>query len=316
MNEGAILPYLEKLIFNVYLIGYKNQGESIIFTLENDFGIAYSGVVDCFEVQNENETIKLLDKLGIKNLDIVCWTHPHEDHSIGIEKVLSNYVSEKTRIVFPNGLNQLEYSYSDKRIEEAIAIINEILVSPKIKKPKIRPVCDVKNIDKRRVGNQVQGSYQLEVTSFTPISDIIEKRELLDKLYTFNDYSVALLISIGGYNFLLSGDIQDTSIDKIEEFAIPEKIDYIKIPHHSSEHSLKLKSWLNVENKTSVSCTTEYASSSLPRIPVLDTYNFFSNKVFCTNKKDCTDGFGMIHTIYNVLTKELDTELYGSAYLY
>lgn len=313
--SSKLIPFLNKLFFNVYVIGYQNQGESIIFTLENDFGIAYSGVIDCFEIESTNKTLNLLNELGIKFLDILCWSHPHEDHSFGMEKLLKDHVSDKTNVIFPDGLNKLDYKYDDSRIEQAIELINKNIVSSKLKKPQVNPVSNVNFIDKRQVGNEFQNSYELEITSISPIANIVEKRELLDKLYTFNDFSVALLVSIGGVNFLFSGDIQDTTINKVKSFIIPDKIDYVKIPHHSSSGSLALHKWLEA-NKTSISCTTEFTVSGLPKLEVLDKYKLFSDEIYCTNKKNCTETVGVVHTTYDVLNKTFYSFTKGSAFVY
>lgn len=88
---SKIRLYSNSLFFEVYLIGYNSQGESILFFLRTDEGVIYSGVVDCYTYKSINKTIDLLKKENIEKIDFLCWTHPHDDHSLGIDKLLGKH---------------------------------------------------------------------------------------------------------------------------------------------------------------------------------------------------------------------------------
>ena len=311
--KNRIIPFFSKLQFNVYIIGYETQGESILFTIENDYGIAYSGVIDCFEKDNFNETINLLDELNINKLDILCWTHPHEDHTKGMDKLIKLYTSERTKLIYPANVYNIkqENEYTKKTSE----MIKDIISSRKKKKPAIYPINGFRPIDRKQLGNQPDNFYELSINALTPVSEIIEKRIVEGKVNTPNDYSISLLVSVGGVNFLFGGDIQDATIKKIDEDYIPPKIDYVKIPHHSSKHSMSLLKWFNKLNKSSISCTTEYSPSNLPNEGVIDRYKLYFNEIYCTNKKTKDkNGLGVIHTIYDVIDKSFSTNTKKDAY--
>lgn len=313
-NKNKILPFLKKLKFNVYVIGYKGQGESIVFTLENDYSVIYSGVIDCFEKENINETINLLkNKLNIEKLDILCWTHPHEDHTKGMDKLINSYTSEKTKLVYPANIYNVKQE--NEHMRKTSEILKEIILSQKHKKQELYPINGYRPIDRRQLGNQLDKSYELNIVALTPVSSVLEKRILQGKENTPNDYSISLLVSIGGVSFLFSGDIQDITIKKIDTSYLPDKIDYVKIPHHSSKHSLSLLNWFSKSNKSSISCTTEYSISNLPDKGVIDKYKLYFNEIYFTNEKSENDnGLGIVHTVYDVTGNSFFTSVEKDAY--
>ena len=84
------------LDFEINVIGYKNKGESIVFFLKADGKVVYSGLIDCYEEASENVALTLLVNEKVKYFNFVCWTHPHDDHTIGLDKVLIEFCNEKT----------------------------------------------------------------------------------------------------------------------------------------------------------------------------------------------------------------------------
>ena len=66
-------------------------GESIIIRLPN----GKWGVVDCYASSisdsGKNYTLQFLLERGIKELEFVCLTHPHEDHYRGLSHLLQEF---------------------------------------------------------------------------------------------------------------------------------------------------------------------------------------------------------------------------------
>lgn len=308
--RNRIVPLLNSLKISVYLIGYERLGESIVFVLENDFGIFYSGVVDSFKREDNNKTIEILDRLGVNTLDLLVWTHPHEDHTLGMCELIDRYTTEDTRIVYPS--NVYNVNQNIESIRETSEKIEQILTSQKRKKPILRGINGYSPIYKCQIGNQINKSFEFQVIALSPVSEIIEKRIFNGKVNTPNDYSISLLISLGGINFFLGGDIQDTTINRIEEMYLPNKIDYVKIPHHASKHSTKLLDWFDKLDKSSISCTTEYRSSNLPSMNVIAKYKNFFREIYTTNINPQNPvGFGVIKTVYDVINNSFSTNIYG-----
>ena len=70
--------------------------------------VLQSILIDCYEVNNVNRFEKLLDEYNLhKNkLTYFIWTHPDEDHSVGIPGIIKKYVDKKSLIFIPCGLNR------------------------------------------------------------------------------------------------------------------------------------------------------------------------------------------------------------------
>ena len=89
----------------IYTIGKDANGESNLFLFLVDDKVKYSIVIDSCE-----EDIKILKDIiegeyGIEAFDMICWTHPHLDHSKGLLNLLRNYSNKGTKIVIPAELH-------------------------------------------------------------------------------------------------------------------------------------------------------------------------------------------------------------------
>ena len=54
------------------MIGYHDQGESIVFFIKTDGIAAYTGLVDCYKTEDQNAVKMVLEKERIKKVDFVC----------------------------------------------------------------------------------------------------------------------------------------------------------------------------------------------------------------------------------------------------
>lgn len=301
MPDSKAKPFLDKLYFHVYTIGYKNEGESILFMIESDFGIVYSGLIDCYERDGINIASNILEERGVGHIDLICWTHPHMDHSIGYEDIFNKYVNEKTKIIYPANL----LSINDKDVSEGcvqtLDKIRDIIGSRKIRKATVKTISDNKRVENINFGvgqPDSNANFLFEIWSLAPISDIVEKRDLLQKVASVNDYSIALNITFGDKIFLFGGDIQDFSIKKVDHFGIPTKVDYLKIPHHGSKGSLDIINWIK-NHGVGIACTTEFKTCRLPDESALDEYRNYSDSLYSTHIGQ--GDYGYLYTMYDVI---------------
>ena len=96
MLKRLVINKQEKMKIAVYHIGYSSEGESSIFILYGeDKDIYYSMAIDCYEESQCNITDSILEEWGIaeKKLDMLIWTHPHDDHSAGLVQLVKKYCS-------------------------------------------------------------------------------------------------------------------------------------------------------------------------------------------------------------------------------
>jgi hypothetical protein len=305
--------YQKTLILDTYLIGYKNAGESIIFIIYTDNNISYTGVIDCYEYNNLNKTIDILNKKNIKNLDFICWTHPDEDHSIGIDNLVKLYANEKTKVFLPGHINGEEYEYN-LRIKNTFNMFNENIMSRKRKKYTVRDVCDNTRLEYKKFDGGVKGIYEFKILSIAPNSTLLRKNDFKSS-FVKNDYSVAVILSLGEFNLLFSGDIENQTISKFEEYYLPEYIDYIKVPHHTSDRSDKILKYLDSENKCEVACSTVFRKTHLPKKTMIETYKNFAREFYCTGKLNCKDkcDYGIINIKFDIIKKDMRTYLEGNS---
>lgn len=311
------LIFKNNIVLDIYLIGYQNQGESIIFILKDGNSILYSGVIDSYEYDNKNITINKLKELGISKLDLLCWSHPHDDHSIGMECLLRDWIDSRSTVVYPNDLLKINSELSNESMQ-CINILEEISVSKKRKIPILKEVSGMNTVE-RKLLIKNDKRYEFKIETLTPISRITEKRYINNKVNNLNDFSIAILVTLGGVKFLFGGDIENTTINKIDDFAIIDLIDYIKIPHHSSNgssHIFKLFDSVFNNNKGSVACTTEYISGNLPNLDILNNYKNYYKRIYATGKSNIrNDKYGIVHTTYDATLNKISNNLIGDSYI-
>lgn len=303
----------DNIILDIYLIGYRHEGESIVFIIYADGAVFYSGVIDCYEYNDLNKTIEILEKEKIAKLDFICWTHPDKDHSIGIDKLINSYAGERTKVFLPGHINGEEYQYNE-RIRDTFRYINETVASKKRKKFKVRDVSDNQILHYMQFTDAVRKVYEFKISSIAPNSTILRANDFR-KTIKKNDYSIGLILNLGEFNCLFAGDIENRTIDNMEDFYIPEVIDYIKIPHHASESSDKLLEYLDYENKCGLACTTVFRTSNLPKKNIIKRYEKYVRELYSTGKVGYDDmcDYGIIHVKCDIINKRMKTILKGNS---
>lgn len=77
-NEAFSIFCPEFTRFGSFIIGYKNQGETILIVIEVDENPVFCILVDSYYHKDINIVEKILEEKKIKGIDIICWTHPHK----------------------------------------------------------------------------------------------------------------------------------------------------------------------------------------------------------------------------------------------
>lgn len=308
----------KSFIFEMYLIGYEKMGEGIIFFLKNDNRIIYSAVVDCYEENGLNKTIEILKKENVNVLNLICWTHPDLDHSVGLEKILT-LRDEHTLIIVPEGIdNKLAPVYS----KESQTVYNEIsnifiqrYENHKKTFPNVEFVQNVNDDIYEQYYYDKKVIKDIRIKTLSPISRIIKSRFLVGKtLSNMNEFSICLSLKIGDFDILLGGDTEDTTINNIVLSELYKVFDIIKIPHHGSSGSLALLNKIDKSKKVAVSCSTTYSSNGLPVEETVEKYLNCSEKLFCTQPfHDKYEEFGIIKIEADILNNIIDVEKLGNA---
>lgn len=175
-----------------------DQGDSILIEDDGHFMLIDAGV------NEEGTTVtNYLKELGVKRLDYVIGTHPHNDHIGGVDTVINAF--NVSNVLLPDVRINSE-NYED--VLEAIADNNL-------------------SITWTTVGD----SYTLGNATFVIVSPNAPSYESL------NDYSIGIKLTYGSTSFLLTGDAQTVSEAEMLDNGIDLSSDVIKLSHHGSSTS-------------------------------------------------------------------------------
>lgn len=296
--EDIFLKNLDDFKLILHIIGYKNEGESIIFLLKEKEEILFSSIIDSYQKDELNISLELLDELyKIKNIDYIFWTHPHEDHSTGLEKIIKKFSDKETIFIVPQ---DLEYSKKNLNNLEKNILDKMIQSSGKYKFQKTLVNDGGENLIFERNFLYNEKRYTLTIKSLSPHSGVIEEIKN-NKTKKVNDFSICLQIEIISnqgekYSMLLTGDIENKTIRLMRENALKE-VNFLKIPHHSSMSSDVLTKKIKSYNQNvKIACTTSYVKGNLPQEEVLEKYleNYQEIIILGKEKEDIEENYGIL----------------------
>lgn len=327
-RKEKILDSISDIMIDIYLVGYSTQGESILFILyanKPQYRVLYSIVIDCFE-ENINATQELLDNILTDKLDMLIWTHPHDDHSKGIVSLIDNYCSKDTQIILADILvnGELGLSNDCNQTREWIAQLNKGLKH----KYDINHMVHFDEQLKQMTFDNAESIKNMEIKCIAPISSINAK-QAAKKQINLNDICVAVIIKISlkndmKMNFMFSGDIENEVWGEIcylqDEAEIPSTYNFIKIPHHGGRSAEKMKGILVDGLKSEYAASTVYINkiengkSSNPDVELLKEYKNYIDNIGCTsdiiNNKY---GLGMLRINYSLSLFSCTIDAFGSA---
>jgi ribonuclease BN (tRNA processing enzyme) len=346
MIEKDNILITENDYLTLYVIGYENQGESIVLSV----GDKFLGVIDCFKVGTLFETKRIIKEIGIP-LDFICWTHVDWDHSYGLSD-LKEFTNENTAIIIPEGYASTEirniFLDSKHYIHDEYRKIYNIIDDTE-------PDLFISANDNTEIFNfkfNYNGDeFDFVMKSFSPLSKIIRdlnKENIKDTIlsvnnnnYTENEIgsiwydghnTINNLFSIGleivlklkseDIRICLTGDLDNDVIEKMKDKKINRifrRNTILKIPHHGSSNASELidfKYNTDIAYKYAITTSFKKVESPLPKKEILDKYLKFG-KVYRTDKES-NDKFGivkytypLIHSINLSLPQEI--ELIGDA---
>lgn len=173
------------------------QGDSILITNNNK-----TMLIDASTNEMGSRVVKYLNDLGIKKIDYLVGTHPHEVHIGGLDNVIKNF--DIGTIYMPNVVA------TTKTFEEVIDAIS----AKKLK------VTSPKTGDKFTVGNA-----ECEVMSIRNDKD------------DYNNCSIVIKMDFNNVSYLFTGDAEES----VESSRKWPHIDVLKVGHHGSNTSSSKK---------------------------------------------------------------------------
>ena len=306
---------LDNLRVKIFIVAYEKQGESVIILFidnkNKEHPVKYSIVIDCYKYKNKNITDEILRRYSVKTLSMLCWTHPHIDHSQNIDALIKKYCKDSTQIILPEHFyNKPEdiITINNKKLKEAV---DKIFSLNRLKRKAVTLVSaaaggysEVKSIN----FSGIDGDLPVSINIVTPISSILADYAKNDcRNIDKNELSISIIININEYYLYFGGDAINVHIDKINPFYLG-KCRFVKIPHHSSKTSTHLINYL--PQKIDTACTTIFNTHDLPNTNILNAYCSIGD-VFATGKKSNNKyEYGIIEYEYDFSKTEINIDVY------
>ena len=144
---------------------------------------------------------------------MIIWTHPDNDHSKGLEKIISKYANTKTIIVTPDGMNIWT-------MIRANTFTTYLMVLYYVRKNRLL-IEHVNNSNHRKspdeylplyISDGVLDDLHFSVEILTPHADSIIKKTEINKTFKNNDISISFVVHFGMMNFYFGGDVENDAI--------------------------------------------------------------------------------------------------------
>ena len=304
------------LCLETYIIGYKHQGEAIVFFVKADGKVQFAGAVDSYNDRGKNITEEILTENNIKSLDFICWTHPDLDHSKGMKEIIDKYASSNTNIWIPEGVEAGEINCSDEVRKLFSYLKNEMLLGSA--DYRVYSASDKKDMlfyGPSICFRHLFKEYPIYIVSYSPNSSRLRVQSYGDR-YIKNEKSIFCMIQIGQVKVGLTGDIENPTISCLPREVFNQDYHILKIPHHGSESSRLFTEKLAAN--CNIACSTVYriGNSKLPIESVLKAYNSRSRNVLCTGKlssKKENEQYGIITINTDILNLSYSYDLSGNA---
>lgn len=326
-----ILENTYKFDFNdfsihIYVVGGKNgDGEGILVLFMDRDKVIRSISMDCCKANVSgvecNLLNSLLDYYKVKNVDCFVWTHPHDDHSNGLDELIEKYHRKNSIAVIPKQI----YG-TDNDIVNMKPMSKKVLKKfiSRFKKKKLRSI-DCQCQEKRCVysfylEDTISGDIKsIKLYCLTPMDFLLDDKLRSSKKISdsfLNDISLSLILDVDGYCYFFGGDAPDKTLKEVDMNYL-YGCKWIKIPHHGSKTSKEIVQYFNKNVDSAV--TASFLTCQLPNKDVLDQYQNITKQVYITQKaKNDVCDFGMVRYIYSFrnLGVQVNITRYGNAYKY
>ena len=165
-------------------------------------------LIDSGEAIYSSRVINYIRKLGLRRIDYVIATHPHEDHIGGIADILEEFAVDK--IIMPEIPDEL--IPMSKEFENMLSVIEKKGISAEYS----------------RIGSRIILENGAEIEILAPLHNDYS---------SLNNFSIVCRLIHGKRSFLFTGDIERAAENDIVNSGEFIRSDVIKIPHHGGTSS-------------------------------------------------------------------------------
>lgn len=296
-----------KAVLEMHVIG-AGQGESIVLKLPDGSW----GVVDCYasklDEPAENKAYEFLSAQGVRELEFVCLTHPHEDHFRGMSRLLDEFhvryfwrpsamSGQRLKWLLKHSCLDAKRSGADKAVEDANELERIFTIVRDSRRSRSFPLIP-KHAD---IGAQlypvpVDLDADLQIWSIAPSARCTDRYEdslqkcfdsdgrLKDRLpYSrHNEISMALLVEFRNTRIVLGGDVEKNGwTDSVQEFGLDKLSSHaVKVSHHGSATGYCDDLWRGFsKDGEPIAVLTSFRRHRLPRREGLEHIREFAAKI-------------------------------------
>ena len=318
-----------KLDFNDFSLliygGYKGEGEGILILFLNQDQVIRTISMDCCKATVNgtdcNILHSLLNRHKVKKIDCFVWTHPHDDHSYGLDELIDCHYRKGSIGILPK---QIYGTNND--IVNMKAMSRRVLhqFNTKFKKKSLKSI-DCQSREKRCVysfdmEDVTTGDVKnVRLYCLTPMDYLLDDKRRNDKKISdslLNDISLSLVLDIDGYCYFFGGDATDKTL-KETDLDFLYQCRWVKIPHHASKSTEKVMQHFN--NAIDSAVAASFLRCKLPNTNVLNQYKKKTNQLYVTQlKADDTFDLGMVGYLYSFRDSAVQLKItrYGNASKY
>lgn len=300
------LSDLANLRLRIFVIGYASRGESTVVLFMDGDDVVYSLVIDCCSYRRLNKTLEILDHYNINDqkLNMLCWSHPDIDHTLGMNNLLSDYCNEQTKILTPLGIVNSSHIVikSNKKDECILSLIKKINDSKQLAQ---KTVCVDDGHNKPYGFSFVSGMdrYDVQINALSPMESFINYHISNMNKIKKNFVSIVLQIRMpGNYNFLFCSDAENDIFNMIDDSPFNDPL-FVKIPHHGSNSSEAIFDILQTPMNNTVGCVTCFKSKNLPIPSTMAKYLDRMSRVDYTNQNYSTLTYGTVEYMVDLYDK-------------
>ncbi|MBS7364217.1 MAG: hypothetical protein KIH03_10435 [Paludibacteraceae bacterium] len=273
-------------------------------------------VIDSYD--NGTITERILKKYDVRKLDFVCWTHPHVDHSQGIDTLIKGHFHDDIVIFVPKFyFGNLTKGVLASESAQTKQIFDTIwkLVKKNSNYNKIwRSISAFGDATNKYPMKLYTDEIDKEVCFYflTPLGSRTDKYANKGNQFNKpNELSISFVMSIDGYDFYFGGDTENEHAKGIDN-EIVKNMRWIKVPHHCSLGAKSIAD--NLGPQLDFAASTVYQSSGLPKKSIQDIY---ANKstLHMTQLDNTTHDYGIIQYNYHFgkIETKVDILTYGNA---
>ncbi len=314
---------------HVFVLGYPEEGETILILFEENGKTLHSIITDSYYKEDCEHLAGLLEQFENPKIDWFIWTHPHEDHSVGIPELLDKFdTKHDCHIVIPNNLHAVD---NKSLCKDAISGRDYLRQNynmngkhgPRRHRRYHTVDFDVFESNPREyctefVDSSTEDSLKVTLTIYGP--DSVSALQNTDGTLKLNKNALSIVytLDINGLIFLMGGDVNDAGAKIIPEEVFTQ-FHFLKIPHHGSdEPDTFIRRTKSNELEDSIGITTVFKKKELPKPEILKIYKSNLNRLFTTGgyEVDPNNGFGVVHLQYKPVELIMDgsPETFGNAY--